>query len=59
MDPRVVAAGPEEVVVMWQQRGLSSTGHRFDGPVIGLYRVREGGVMPSGTLRHPLFLRWL
>jgi ketosteroid isomerase-like protein len=42
MDPRVVAAGPEEVVVMWQQRGLSSTGHRFDGPVIGLYRVREG-----------------
>jgi ketosteroid isomerase-like protein len=27
---------------MWQQRGLSATGHRFDGSVIGLYRVREG-----------------
>ena len=42
MDPRVVAASSEEVVVLWQQRGVSPTGDRFDGPVIGLYRVREG-----------------
>jgi ketosteroid isomerase-like protein len=41
MDPRVVAAGPEEVVVLWQQRGVSPTGDRFDGPVVGLYRIRE------------------
>ena len=42
MDARVVAASPEEVVVLWQQRGVSPTGDRFDGPVLGLYRVREG-----------------
>jgi ketosteroid isomerase-like protein len=42
MDPRVVAASPEEVVVLWQQRGVSATGERFDSPVLGLYRVREG-----------------
>jgi len=42
MDPRVVAATGEEVVVLWQQRGLSPTGARFDGPVLGLYRVRDG-----------------
>jgi uncharacterized protein len=42
MDPRVVAASPEEVVVLWQQRGVSSNGDRFEGPVLGLYRVREG-----------------
>ena len=42
MDPRVVAASPEEVVVLWQQRGVSPNGERFDGPVIGLYRIREG-----------------
>jgi ketosteroid isomerase-like protein len=32
MDPRVVAATEEEVVVRWEQRGLSPTGDRFDGP---------------------------
>ncbi|PYM46400.1 MAG: hypothetical protein DME10_21015 [Candidatus Rokuibacteriota bacterium] len=42
MDPRVVAATEEEVVVLWRQRGLSPTGARFDGPVLGLYRVRDG-----------------
>lgn len=42
MDPRVVAATDEEVVVLWQQRGASPTGERFDGPVLGLYRIREG-----------------
>ena len=42
MDPRVVAAGGDEVIVLWRQRGISSTGDRFDGPVLGLYQVREG-----------------
>ena len=42
MDPRVVAASQEEVVVLWQQRGVSPNGERFDGPVIGLYRLRGG-----------------
>jgi ketosteroid isomerase-like protein len=42
MDPRVVAATEEEVVVRWEQRGLSPTGDRFDGPVLGLYRMRDG-----------------
>jgi ketosteroid isomerase-like protein len=42
MDPRVVAAGGDEVVVLWRQRGLSPTGERFDGPVLGLYRLRAG-----------------
>jgi ketosteroid isomerase-like protein len=42
MDPRVVAAAGEEVVVLWRQRGISPDGERFDGPVLGLYRLRAG-----------------
>jgi ketosteroid isomerase-like protein len=42
MDPRVVAANGNEIVVLWRQRGLSASGDRFDGEVLGLYRVREG-----------------
>lgn len=42
MDPQVVGASPEEVVILWQQRGLSPNGERFDGPVVGLYRLRGG-----------------
>lgn len=42
MDPRVIAATAEEVVVLWRQRGVSASGERFDGEVIGLYRVKEG-----------------
>jgi ketosteroid isomerase-like protein len=42
MDPRVVAATQDEVVVLWRQRGLSPSGDRFDGEVLGLYQVREG-----------------
>ena len=41
MDPRVVAASEEEVVVRWQQRGVGPTGERFDAPVLGLYRMRD------------------
>jgi ketosteroid isomerase-like protein len=44
MDPRVVAVSDdgEETVVLWRQRGLSPAGERFDGPVLGLYRLRDG-----------------
>jgi len=41
MDPRVVAHSAEEVVVLWRQRGITSRGNRFDGEVLGLYRVRD------------------
>jgi ketosteroid isomerase-like protein len=42
MDPRVVAASEEEVVVLWRQRGVTAAGVRFDGEVLGLYRVIGG-----------------
>jgi hypothetical protein len=42
MDSRVVAASEAEVVVLWQQRGRSPAGVRFEDPVLGLYQVREG-----------------
>jgi ketosteroid isomerase-like protein len=42
MDPRVVAVSENEVVVLWRQRGLSPSGERFEGEVLGLYRVRDG-----------------
>jgi len=41
MDPRVVAATDREVVVLWRQRGLSPSGERFDGEVLGMYEVRD------------------
>jgi ketosteroid isomerase-like protein len=28
--------------VCWKQKGVSSTGERFEGEVLGLYRLREG-----------------
>src|SRR5262245_11401835 len=42
MDPRVVAASAEEIVVLWQQRGVSPAGERIETPVLGLYQLREG-----------------
>ena len=41
MDPRVVAASREEVV-LWRQRGLSPAGDRLDCAVLGLYALRDG-----------------
>jgi uncharacterized protein len=42
MDPRVVAANDDEVVVLWHQRATDAAGNRLDEPVLGLYQVREG-----------------
>jgi ketosteroid isomerase-like protein len=42
MDPRVVAVGGDEVVVLWRQRGVSPAGELFDGEVLGLYRLHDG-----------------
>ncbi len=42
LDPRVVAASEDEVVVLWRQRGLSPAGDRFEGEVLGLYRLSKG-----------------
>jgi ketosteroid isomerase-like protein len=42
MDPQVIAAAGEEVVVLWRQRGVAPAGERFDGEVLGLYKLRNG-----------------
>jgi uncharacterized protein len=42
MDPRVVTAGGDEVVVAYRQRAAGPDGERFDAPVLGLYEVRDG-----------------
>lgn len=47
MDPRVVAADGEEVVVLWHQRAVGAGGARFDGEVLALYRIREGKLARS------------
>jgi uncharacterized protein len=41
MDPRVVAASEDEVVVRWRQRGVDAAGARLECPVLGLYEVRN------------------
>ena len=42
MNPRVVGASRDQVVILWHQRGVAPSGERFDGEVLGLYRLREG-----------------
>ncbi len=42
LDPRVVAASEDEVVVLWRQRGRSVGGQLLDTPVLGLYQIRDG-----------------
>jgi uncharacterized protein len=42
MDPRVVAASDDEVVVLWRQRGITPGGERLDSPVLALYELRDG-----------------
>jgi ketosteroid isomerase-like protein len=59
MDPRVVAVSDdgEETVVLWRQRGLSPAGERFDGPVLGLYRLRDGS-SPARRCSTSIPWRW-
>lgn len=45
MDPRVIAASGDEVVILWRQRGRSTTGERHDSEVLGLYRLRDGRLL--------------
>jgi ketosteroid isomerase-like protein len=42
MDPRVIAESGPEVVVLYRQRALDSSGGRLDAPCLGLYEVRGG-----------------
>lgn len=42
MHPRVIATSEDEVVVLWQWRGVSWAGERVESPVLGLYQVRDG-----------------
>lgn len=42
MDPRVVAASANEVVILWRQRGVSPAGEPLDSEVLGLYQLRDG-----------------
>ena len=42
MDPLIIADAADEVVVLWHQRGVSPRGERFDGEVLGLYKLRSG-----------------
>jgi ketosteroid isomerase-like protein len=41
LDPEVIAAADDRVVVRWHQRGRSRSGLWFDGQVLGLYEVRQ------------------
>src|ERR1043166_2294487 len=42
MDPRVVAAHDDDLVVLWRQRGRTSEDDILDEEVLGVYRFREG-----------------
>jgi uncharacterized protein len=42
MDPRVVAARGDEVVIQYTTRAVAPNGERFESPVLGLYEVRDG-----------------
>ena len=41
MDPQVIGADDRRVVILYHQRGVSPSGERFDGEVIGLYDLRD------------------
>jgi ketosteroid isomerase-like protein len=42
MDPQVVAARGDDVVVLWHQRGRSRDGESIDEEVLGFYRFHDG-----------------
>jgi len=41
MDPQVIGADENQVVILYHQRGVSPSGDLFDGEVIGLYDMRD------------------
>ena len=41
MDPQIIGADEHQVVILYRQRGVSPSGERFDGEVIGLYELRD------------------
>jgi ketosteroid isomerase-like protein len=41
MDPQVIGADDHQVAIFYHQRGVSPSGERFDGEVIGLYELRD------------------
>jgi ketosteroid isomerase-like protein len=47
MDPRVVAASGDEVVVVLDRQRAVGAGERVDAPVLALYEVREGKLARS------------
>lgn len=42
MDPKVIAESGNEVALLYTQRAISPAGERFEEPVIGHYKVRDG-----------------
>jgi ketosteroid isomerase-like protein len=42
MDPEVVAAADDDVVVLYHQRGVNASGRRLDQEVLGWYRAEAG-----------------
>ena len=42
MDPRVVTISEDEGILLWRHRGVSPSGARFEGEVLGLYQLRDG-----------------
>jgi ketosteroid isomerase-like protein len=42
MDPRVIAAAGDDVVVLYHQRAVNGAGRRFDQEVLGWYTVDSG-----------------
>jgi ketosteroid isomerase-like protein len=42
MDPRVLGATEDEVVVLWQQRAVSPAGEGLETPVLGVYQICDG-----------------
>ena len=41
MDPQVIGADDHQVAILYRQRGVSPSGERFEGDVIGVYELRD------------------
>jgi ketosteroid isomerase-like protein len=47
MEPTVVATAGDTVVVQYVTRGADAAGRRFDTPVLGRYRARDGRLVEA------------